>query len=129
MAMRMTAVEVLRRYKDEELPEFCDRELSDVNQVGLFGDYPLHVAATRGLVEEVLALLEAGANVDARGEHGYTPLLSAVAQGHVEAARLLLQYGAATDVANDWGDTPLQRARASEIAGLADLLENPPRAD
>jgi uncharacterized protein len=66
---RATASDILRRYRDEELPEFCDRELIDVNQRGLFGSYPIHVAATRGSIEEIVALIEGGADVNAVGEH------------------------------------------------------------
>ena len=101
---RLTAADVLRRYKEEDLPEFCDRELNDVNQ-GLFEDYPLHVAATRGELDEMTALLDGGAFVNARGEHGHTPLLSAVGQGHFEAVRLLLKHGALPTAKNDWGST------------------------
>jgi hypothetical protein len=52
MPKRLTAAEVLKRYTDEELPEFVGIELNDVNEVGLFGDTPLHVAAIRGDLDE-----------------------------------------------------------------------------
>jgi len=52
----LTAIDVLRRYVDEDQPEFCGIALVRVNQEGNFGNRPLHVAAVRGLVDEVLAL-------------------------------------------------------------------------
>jgi hypothetical protein len=48
--------EVLRRYKDEDLPAFCEIVLEDVNQVGLFGERPLHLAAARGNIDEIAAV-------------------------------------------------------------------------
>jgi hypothetical protein len=36
----MNADDVLKRYKDENLPDFAGIELSDVNQTGVFGDMP-----------------------------------------------------------------------------------------
>ena len=44
----MTAKEVLDSYIKDDLPEFFGLPLIDVNQRGHFGDYPLHIACTRG---------------------------------------------------------------------------------
>jgi ankyrin repeat protein len=55
-------------------------------------------------------LLDAGAKVDARGEHGYTPLHEAVEQAHIEAVRLLMLRGASQSVQNNWGQTPKEKA-------------------
>jgi len=63
--------------------EFLELPLDDVNQRGNFGDYPIHVTAMRGDVDELRALIEAGADVNAAGELGHTPLHQAVAQGHI----------------------------------------------
>ncbi len=46
---RLTAAEVLQRFKDEDLPAFVEMALTDVNQVGNFGERPLDVAAVRGI--------------------------------------------------------------------------------
>lgn len=80
---RLTAAEVLRRYKDKDLPAFCEITLEDVNQVGNFGERRLHVASSRGNMEEVAALVEAGAETNAPGDLGNTPLHEAVSQGHM----------------------------------------------
>lgn len=48
----MIARDVLKRYEGEALPEFLDIELKDVNQSGNFGNTPLHVACSRGDMEE-----------------------------------------------------------------------------
>lgn len=119
----MTAAEVLKRYKDEDLPAFCDVNLTDVNQVGLFGERPLDIAAVRGSIEELTALLDAGAEVNAPGECGNTPLHEAVSQGHFAVAKLLLEFGATTEIRNQSGQTPLDIARMHNRDDLADLLD------
>jgi ankyrin repeat protein len=119
----VTAAGVLRRYKDEDLPAFCGVELKDVNQVGNFGVRPLHVASTRGIIEEIAALIEAGAEVNAPGEFGNTALHEAVGQGHVEAIRFLLDRGACPATENEDGLTPLDIAKLSKRFEAAALLE------
>jgi len=119
----MTAAEVLKRYKDEELPAFCGIDLTDVNQVGLFGERPLDVAFVRGNLAEIQALIEGGADVNASGEHGNTALHEAVSQGNMSAVRLLLQSGARLDLRNDDGRTALDVARL-EHGELLPLLQS-----
>ena len=118
----VTVDEVLERYREEELPEFVGLPLRDVNQVGNFGDSPLKVAAVRGLLEEVLALLDGGAAIDSRGEHGFTALHHAVSQGHIEVVRVMLERGASIVIHNDWGQTPGDIAVLSARADIAAIL-------
>lgn len=92
--------EVFERYKN--LPEFDEIILGDVNQKGNFGNSPLHVACVRGDLEEVVALLEAGANPNLKGEHGCTPLHDAVQQEHPEVVKLLLEKGASPTIKSDF---------------------------
>src|SRR4051812_48972945 len=94
--------------------------LSPQSRTGL-GETPLHVAAIRGDTEAIAALVGAGAEIDAPGEHGYTPLHEAVEQGHGPAVSLLLCRGASAAIANDEGYTPEQLAQllgAHEITRL-----------
>jgi hypothetical protein len=42
-----SATDVLRKYNDESLPDFCE-PLTDVNQVGTFGNRPIHLASIGG---------------------------------------------------------------------------------
>ena len=115
----MTLEELFKDY--QSLPEFCDRTLSDVNQISLFGEYPIHIAATRGSVEELSLLLKHGATLNVSGEHGYTPLHEAVEQGNLDAVKWLLENGADRKAKNNDGETAIELARLlneSEIAGL-----------
>jgi len=122
----MTAAEVLRRYKEEELPAFAEVRLEDVNQVGNFGEWPLHVACGRGIMEEIVALVDAGADVNAPGEMANTPLHECVSQGHYLAAKFLLESGASPEIRNEWGDTPLDLAKMKGRDDLIQLLTRGP---
>lgn len=59
-------------------------------------------------IAEVKRYLAGGAEVDARGPHGYTLLHWAVAGRNAELVGLLLQAGAHADARNDSGITPMQ---------------------
>ena len=62
---------------------------------------PLHYAAryTRN-VENVITLIEAGANINARASSGYTPLMLAVRRQNAEAVNILLDAGANAQLRN-----------------------------
>ena len=120
----LTAEDVLRRYKDELLPAFSEVPLDDVNQVGNFGERPLHVASSRGNIDEMTALLEAGAEVNAPGDIGNTPLHEAVGQGHVEAIRLLLKHGADPNRKNELGQNVFDKAALTSRDNVMALLRS-----
>ena len=126
---RITAAEALRRYRDEDLPAFSGIPLGSVNQVGNFGERPLNVASVRGKLEEVAALVDGGAGLDARGELGYTALHDAVAQGHVEIVKFLLTQGASPIAPNDKGRTPVETAAELNRREILALLKSPPTGD
>ena len=95
------------------LPEYSGMEALSVSTKSLFNDYPINIAATRGISDEISLLIANGADINTKGEHGYTPLHDAVEQGHMEVVKLLLTYGADKSIKNDDGTSP---------AGLAELL-------
>jgi len=100
---------ILREYSG--LPEYSEMDVPEVNTKSLFGDYPINIAATRGLISEVSTLLDSGADVNAKGEHGYTPLHDAVEQGHLDAVKFLVGHGASITIKNTDGDTPIELAK------------------
>lgn len=69
---------------------------------------PLLFAARQGYIESVLALLDAGADINqvSAGDHT-SPLLMATINGHFDLAKLLLERGADPKLASDAGATPL----------------------
>jgi uncharacterized protein len=74
------------------------------------GDTPLHTACSWGELEPVKVLLENGADINARGDHGASVLFNAIIGGNPAVVGLLLRQGADPNIKNDWGRTPLQYA-------------------
>jgi ankyrin repeat protein len=120
---KLTAAQVLRKYTDDALPEFLDRPVQDVNQVGITGDRPIHVACIRGSLDDLIALIEGGAEVNAAGDLGYTPLHIAGSRGFLDIVRVLLRHGADVTAKNEFGQTPIDLARLSERDETAKALE------
>jgi ankyrin repeat protein len=122
-------MEVLRRYKEEELPEFIGIPLENVNQAGNSGDRPLHVAATRGNLQEVAALVSGGADVNARGDLGNTPLHEAAGQGHIDAIRFLLEKGASPYEKNEFHESVIDIASSQGNKEIVRLISSWLRTD
>src|SRR2546430_1230492 len=64
-------------------------------------------AATAQTVEIAQALVEKGADVNARSRTGFTPLMFAAREGSLELSRLLLASGAGLNASDAAGMTPL----------------------
>jgi ankyrin repeat protein len=75
----------------------------------------LHMAARRGNVEVIGALLDGGADIEARDSAGETPLRRAVNCNKVDAARLLLARGADPHSQGSRGLTPALAARSPQM--------------
>jgi ankyrin repeat protein len=71
---------------------------TEINQAGADGDYPLHVAVSKGRVAIARELLRHGARTDVRDRNGRTPLHVALSNGKVPAAKLLRQHSADEDL-------------------------------
>jgi ankyrin repeat protein len=120
---KLTAADVLARYNEESWPAFCD-PLTHVNQVGTFGDRPLHLASYHGDMEAIEALVEGGADVNATGEMGSTPLHNAIEARHAPRVKFLLERGARTDIRNEFGRTAIDVADLHWDADVIALLED-----
>ena len=96
------------------------------NKVALVGEETVLMTAARtGVAGVVNALLDHGAEVDARdGHHGQTALMWAAAEGHEAVVRTLLARGAALDARSDaTGFTPLLfAARTGDLDLMRVLL-------
>ncbi len=75
-----------------------------------------------GNVESVRALLDRGAEVNARGEAGRTPLHAAVARGDADLVNLLLDRGAEVNARNDYNEAPVYQAASRLDVEVAKLL-------
>jgi len=83
----------------------------------------LLVAASRGDVDAVRALLEQGADADATNEYGATPLILATVNGHADVVQALIEGGADAALADTfYGRTPLQWATLGGASDIAPLL-------
>jgi ankyrin repeat protein len=86
---------------------------------------PLIWAARAGAIEAMTTLLDAGADVDARGRSTsqWTPLQHAIHRGETGAARLLLERGADPNASSSPGSlTPLLMAAADPDPTVVKLL-------
>ena len=80
---------------------------------------PLHQAAESNDIEQIKALISAGADVNKRDLNTWTPLHEAAHNGNIEAAELLISNGADVNVKDKDGWTPLFLALPS---GNKDLI-------
>lgn len=90
-----------------------------INRLDQFGRTRLHVAAERGDVDTLKALLRAGAELNVTDLFGETPLFYAVRQGKVKCAELLLEAGADANLTNAYRSTPIMSAfKSPEMVSL-----------
>jgi len=86
------------------------------------GVTPLHVAAALDLDSMTAALLDRGADVEARTSRGFTPLHWAASRDAVHAARVLLERGANLEARSAAGITPLHWAANNNATNAVRLL-------
>jgi ankyrin repeat protein len=85
---------------------------------------PLHLAAFFGHVQLAAALVDRGADVDARSTNAMTntPLHAAVAGGHTEAVRLLADRGSKVNASQHGGWTALHGAAQAGNREIVEIL-------
>lgn len=95
------------------------RASADVNaQDGVKQCTALHMAARRGNVPVAEALIDCGANIEARDSSGDSPLRRAINCKKPEVAALLLARGADPDAIGSKGLTPRRAARSGPLKEL-----------
>jgi ankyrin repeat protein/beta-lactamase regulating signal transducer with metallopeptidase domain len=83
---------------------------------------PLHLAVHKRDLAHVRDLLEKGADVKQRTQHGIAPLHVAARTGHTEIAALLLDKGANVNAADNLNWTPLHYAAENGHKDVVELL-------
>ena len=83
---------------------------------------PLHAAVAGRSAEAVAALLDAGADPNARQQVGYTPLMGAASAGRTDLVDLLLARNADPALVSEDGKTAADVAREHGHTGLAERL-------
>ncbi len=105
-------------------------DLFDSSAFALFDSYaqtPLMLALGEGMSQAVEALLDVGADANARDSAGFTPLYYAAGAfwkenvGHV---KLLLKHGASLSSTDARGRRPIDLARCKKYQETVELLEN-----
>ncbi len=77
---------------------------------GHCGETLLMIAALKGNLEALHALIKAGADLNAKDNHGQTPLMYAINGRHLEALHALIKAGADLNAKDNDGYTPLHIA-------------------
>ena len=77
-------------------------------------------AASKGQLQNVKKLINAGEDVNAANAEGDTPLHYAASNGHKDILKILLQAGAAVNATDNYGETPLHDAASN---GHKDILK------
>ncbi len=86
------------------------------------GAMALMLAAESWQAKACAALLQAGANVDARDRDGKTALMQAAAGRVTAVCAALLEHGADTELRDSGGDSALITAARVDAAGVVSLL-------
>ena len=97
---------------------------------GAGGGRPLHWAAYEGQVEAMEALVELGADIEAKMDAGDTPLHTAAVYGHVDAVKALVALGADMQATATDGATALHLAadygHSEAVQALLELRHSQP---
>ena len=75
-------------------------------------------------LEQIKALIDAGANVNAQDDFKYTALHYAAKKGHLKIAELLVNAGANLKAKDHNGVTPLQEAKLSGQEEMEEFLKS-----
>ena len=126
--MNERAKAVLEQVRDTA--DFGYVTFDDINSTNALGDNALHCVCVWGDIDAARALIDAGININQRGERGETPLAVAESFQHGEIAELLRSLGAVSHKADL--DTPADPAKNAEhlrrlgelIAALAKEIED-----
>lgn len=130
-AQDLTALGIAAQYgKNDAAVALVEVGADPGRTVGEGGYTPLMLATANHSGPLVQALLNKGADVNARNAGGVTALMIAAANGRADMVELLVRAGANLKVQTDRGDTALSIARAKGDAKVIKLLDEsgPPGA-
>ncbi len=116
--------DVARMGKGEEITRIIKANPAMRDARTGLGSTPLHMAATNPDTGPLKALLEAGADVNAKDMDGNTPLHMAAYSNKFVHSKLLLEAGADVNAVSTGGRTPVamaRKSRADDVIGLISL--------
>jgi ankyrin repeat protein len=86
--------------------DLLDIPLTRLDQLNVFGEGPIHLAAWKGTEQDIACLVRHGADVNQPGEFGMAPLHYARMGGKRENIQALLDLGAYQEQRSDLGVRP-----------------------
>ncbi|XP_019318546.2 ankyrin repeat domain-containing protein 31 isoform X2 [Panthera pardus] len=112
------------RKRQNFLKATCSQEMktAGINKRNARRESRLHLAATRGNLSLVKALIESGADVNVKDNAGWTPLHEASSKGSNDTIVELLKAGANVNCENLGGILPLHDAASSSHLKAAEIL-------
>jgi ankyrin repeat protein len=93
------------------------------------GQTPMHAAAEKGCVATLMALREAGGEVNSRDANMKTPIFKSVERGHLQAVEFLIHAGVELNIKESSGMTPLHTAVKKGYVDITARLLNTGRVD
>ncbi|KAL5732908.1 hypothetical protein ACOSQ2_032600 [Xanthoceras sorbifolium] len=87
------------------------------------GRTPLHLAASKGNIRCAKALIESGANKNAKSNDGRSPLYNATANGDRQMAEMLIEMGADPTITDDRGRSCFDVARDKGHVEVTEILK------
>lgn len=115
------------RYENSMLREITSELVRSVKGESSLSDndIDLMTAAFWAKPEDLKLILECGANINARTEHGYTPLMFASVYNYAPAVKFLIEHGAEINCENASGESALYLANLTEDEPIiSTLIEN-----
>lgn len=148
-----TLLMLAARNRDYQILEIILRNNPNILRINKYGDSALMLAALRGHLQSVTALVAAGADtdpegwtpliyaafeghgeivaylltldidIDAQSANGISALMAASRNGHFQIVKILLEQGADVNLANHDNKTALGMALAGKHADIVGLLQ------
>jgi quinoprotein dehydrogenase-associated probable ABC transporter substrate-binding protein len=123
-AQNLTPLGIAAQYgKNDAAIALLDVGANPGRTIGEAGYTPLMLASANRAAALARALIQKGADVNARNSGGVTALMIAAANGSADMVELLVRAGANTKAQSDRGDTALSIARGRGDERVIKLLE------
>lgn len=106
----------------DNLPAKVVANITEINKQDLDGNTALHRAASSGNADQIVALVDSGADVNIKNRLGNTPLHMAAATNNTDISELLLISNADVKAENYEKNSPLHLAAINNNAEMVDIL-------